>query len=271
MKLTVALFYFVCSQVHAGGIGDFATIPAGKFLMGSRSGEPSIHPRSEVQHAVTITKKFDLQTTEVTQHTWVNVMGENPSAFKKKMNCPQEHVVQENGIELCPNHPVEQVTWYEVKTFISKLNSMQSDFEYRLPTEAEWELAARAGTQTMFHFGNDHQLLGQYGFYTSNSRNQTHSVKQKLPNQYDLYDMHGNVFEWVEDGWVPSYETLDEIDPIGLSGDSSGVAKGGSFLGGGSGNPPEGWRYCRPAHREPWEKSVRFNDFGFRLVRKAKI
>ncbi len=167
----------------------FAHIPAGTFMMGSPSDEPG-RDDDEKQHEVRISKPFYLQTTELSQGQWKKVMGNNPSHFK---NCGDD----------CP---VERVSWNDAQEFISKLNQLEDTTIYRLPTEAEWEYACRAGTSTIFSFGDDEGKLGEYAWYKNNSKNRTHPVKRKESNPWGLYDMHGNVFEWVEDDWHDSYK-----------------------------------------------------------------
>ena len=113
------------------------------------------------------------------------------------------------------NRPVDQVSWNEAQTFISKLNAMEGRQLYRLPTEAEWEYAARAGSPTIYGFGNDPKQLGEYAWYRGNSGRHPHPVGQKRPNAWGLYDMLGNVWEWVQD-WDGKYPTGAVTDPKGL-------------------------------------------------------
>jgi len=187
--------------------------------------------------------------TEVTQGQWKMVMGENPSYFK---DCGDD----------CP---VEQVSWDDCQEFITKLNQMEGTTKYRLPTEAEWEYAARAGSETAFangvitETGCGHEPnLDQMGWYCGNSGNTTHPVAQKLPNAWGLYDMHGNVWEWCQD-WYGSYPSISVLDPQGPDSGSRRVIRGGS------------WdfyaRYCRSADRDfNWpDDSSSF--IGFRLAR----
>ena len=161
---------------------EMVVIPAGSFVMGSENRADEKPP-----HSVNI-RSFLIGKTEVTQKLWSHVMGSNPSKFK----------------ECGPECPVENVSWDNVHNFIRKLNQ-QTGKVYRLPSEAEWEYAARAGTTTDWSFGNEESRLGDYAWYYENSGGNPHAVGQKLPNAFGLYDMHGNVWEWTQDCWHASY------------------------------------------------------------------
>ena len=167
----------------------------------------------------------------------------NPSKFK---NCGDD----------CP---VEQVSWLDTKKFISKLNQMEGTNKYRLPTEAEWEYACRAGTETEYFFGDEVAKLGEYGWYTNNSEGQTHPGGKKKPNAWDLYDMHGNVWEWVQD-WYGDYHSNTVADPKGPDKGRSRVLRCGSwFDGAGS------LRSARRYRHDPDNPSYSF--IGFRVAR----
>ena len=159
-------------------------IPAGEFMMGS-PGTESGREDDETQHRVSITKPFYLGVTEVTQEQYQKVMGTNPSYFKG------------------PQNPVETVSWADAVEFCRKLSAMPAEktagHVYRLPTEAEWEYACRAGTTTAYSFGDDASRLGDYGWFGGNSDSKTHQVGEKKPNAWGLYDMHGGVYEWCQD------------------------------------------------------------------------
>jgi len=219
----------------------FVFVPAGSFTMGSPAGEYG-RGDDERQHQVTISKPFYLQTTEVTQGQWQQVMGNNPSYFK---HCGAD----------CP---VEQISWNDVQEFIRKLNSQEGVDRYRLPTEAQWEYAARAGTTTKFHTGNSSEALSRAGWYSGNSGSRTHPVGQKTSNAWGLYDMSGNVREWVQD-WVGNYPSGSVTDPEGPSSGSSRVGRGGSWY--------SGVRGCRSAGRYDVVPSERRFSLGFRLLR----
>jgi formylglycine-generating enzyme required for sulfatase activity len=142
-----------------------------------------------------------VQATPVTQLQWYLVMGKNPSAFAKESAADGDHMML-NDIELNASHPVEKVSWEDVQEFLRKLNAMQEDYDYRLPTEAEWEFFARAGTGTAYSFGDDPNQLGEYAHFYGNSGNRTHAVATKRPNPGGLFDVHGNVWEWVQDWYA---------------------------------------------------------------------
>jgi formylglycine-generating enzyme required for sulfatase activity len=200
------------SKNYNNSIGmEFVLIPSGSFSMGSNSGRESEKP----PHHVKISQPFYLQSTEVTQGQWKKVMGNNPSSFK----------------ECGDDCPVEQVSWDDVGEFIKKLNVMESTDQYRLPTEAEWEYACRAEKTTEFSFGDDAGYLGEYAWYDANSKETTHRVAAKKPSPWGLYDMHGNVWEWVEDDWHYWYDgsPLDGQAWIDKAMDSRRVIRGGSW------------------------------------------
>jgi formylglycine-generating enzyme required for sulfatase activity len=200
----------------------FVLIPDGSFMMGSKlSPEKTIekfggkirwYKNEHPQHEVTISEPFYLQTTQVTQVQWQTVMGANPSRFR---DCGTD----------CP---VEKVSWDEAKEFIDKLNMREITDKYRLPTEAEWEYACRAGKQSHFSFGNDYSKLSEYAWYRGNSKKQTHPVGTKKPNRWGLYDMHGNVWEWCQD-WYGEYPSGSVVDPTGPSNGKYRVQRGGSW------------------------------------------
>jgi formylglycine-generating enzyme required for sulfatase activity len=212
----------------------FVKIPAGTFLMGD--GEPI------AKHQVTLTQPFYLQVTEVTQEEWESVMGSNPSAFSG-----------------CPTCPVEGISWEEVQGYVSALEEVSTG-SYRLPTEAEWEYATRAGLDSLHFFGEyDPGELERYAWCHETQTNPgldflTHPVAQKLPNQWGLYDVLGNVYEWVQDWSDWSYYSEEpKTDP---QGPESGV------------NGRKAWRgrYCEttyPGGTEAWRGD---NKLGFRLV-----
>ncbi len=190
----------------------FVLIPAGTFMMGSPEDEEGRWDTGERLHHVTISKPFYMQITQVTQGQWKKVMGNNPSYFKGDYNLP-----------------VESVSWNDVQEFISELNSMEGVDKYRLPTEAEWEYACRTGSTTAYCFGDDPRRLGEYAWYFDNSGSETRPAGKKKPNAWGLYDMHGNVWERVQDWWG-KYPSGSVTDPEGPSSGSDRVRRGGCWV-----------------------------------------
>ena len=205
----------------------------------------------ERQHTVEITKGFWMQETEVTQAQWEAVMGSNPSHFK--------------GSSL----PVETVSWSDVEGFLEKL-SARGGGRYRLPTEAEWEYAARAGSTGPFGFvcddytiancGSSAACLEPFAWYGRNSNGTTHRVGSKRPNAWGLYDMSGNVWEWVWD-WYWEYETGTVQDPRGPRDGKYRVLRGGSW--------PNVARNLRTTDRGGYVPTGRKNSIGFRCARDS--
>jgi hypothetical protein len=227
----------------------FIYIAPGSFLMGSSEHEPG-RGSDEKQHKVTLTKGFSIQATPVTQGQWKALMGSNPSNF------PQ-------GGRNCP---VEGVNWNDCQEFIKRVNKM-GEYVCRLPTEAEWEYACRAGASTSFFngeitsklFSTRDPCLDAIGWYNGNSGKKTHPVAEKKPNAWGLFDMHGNVFEWCQD-WYGKYAEMPQIDPRGATFGPGCVVRGGSW----SSKPQN----CRSASRFYRSPNSRSNFVGFRLVRK---
>ena len=220
---------------------EFVLVEPGTFEMGSPATEPG-RDDDETLHRVTLSQPYYLGKYEVTQGQWAAVMGSNPSSFS---NCGR-------------NCPVEAVSWEDAQGFIEELNLREGVAVYRLPTEAEWEYAARRGTQTAYHFGNAANRLGEYGWYDGNSGGRTHPVGQKRPNTWGLYDMHGNVLEWVAD-WYGDYPRGSVTDPRGPSSGATRVHRGGSW--------GSNARYCRVANRGRNSPGNRYYYLGFRLAR----
>ncbi len=235
----------------------FVTIPAGNFLMGSPEAEVDRYPDEGPRYEVTVGTEFEIQTTEVTQLQWVAVMGHNPSYFRTKNFCP-ENYAEINGVQVCADHPVENVTWNKIHDFINRLNDSQQDYIYRLPSEKEWEYAARAGTATAFSFGDDAALVGKYAWHEFNSGDQTHKVASLPANAFGLYDVHGNVWEWTED----LYKFYPGSDLPTWAPDTRRTLRGGSFMG---------WpRHVRSSMRYGQTPDQFYEFFGFRLVRTRK-
>jgi formylglycine-generating enzyme required for sulfatase activity len=213
---------------------EFVLIPAGTFQMGSNAGV-----NEKPIHTVRISKPFYLGRYEVTQGQWQVVMGNNPSTIKGNAQ-----------------RPVETVSWEDVQEFIRTLNTTEGSTQYRLPTEAEWEYAARAGTTTAHSFGDNADLLGEYAWLFCNVGDATQPVGRKRPNPWGLYDMYGNVWEWVQD-WYGPYTAGTAVDPAGPSAGSNRVMRGGSFT------------YIRSALRNHYAPGDRVAGIGFRLLREV--
>ena len=223
----------------------FRLIPAGTFVMGSPTDELG-RGTDEDQYTVTLSEPYYIQTTEVTQGQWKAVMGSNPSSFTDcGLNCP-----------------VEYISWDDAQTFITILNAM-GEGSYTLPTEIQWEYAARAGSNKAFANGDISDTatdpsLDVMAWYLSNSNTTTHAVAQKQANAWGLFDMHGNVWEWCHD-WYGTYPTGSVTDRVGPSSGSNKVRRGGSF-----GSVAH---KCRSAKRYNDSPDFRWGDIGIRLLR----
>jgi formylglycine-generating enzyme required for sulfatase activity len=243
----------------------FVWIPPGSFVMGSPTNEvdrgANEGPRLDEspQTAVTISRGFWMGKYEVTQGEYLSLMNSNPSYFSTNNNYSQDL-----------NRPVEQVSWYDATNYCGQLTQRErtagriaTNAVYRLPTEAEWEYACRAGTSTRFSYGDDpgYTNLTNYAWYSDNSGFMTHPVGQKLPNPWGLYDMHGNVWEFCQD-WSATYPGGIAIDPQGPATGSFRVDRGGAW----------GWGYnfgagsCRSARRDDTLPQDWFQNLGFRVV-----
>jgi formylglycine-generating enzyme required for sulfatase activity len=258
----------------------FVLINAGRFTMGSPSSELYRYD-DEDQHGVLITRDFYLQATPVTQGQWRRVMGTNPSPFTS-----------------CGNvYPVERVNWYEALAYLNALSESEGlepyycltgcrgvlgyNYEcdevktkglecegYRLPTEAEWEYAARAGTETAYYSGENRAAwsgsdpnLERIGWYYGNSKNRSHPVACKEPNSWGLYDMLGNVCDWVWD-WYGEYPSCSVTDPEGPETGKYRVFRGGGWC--------NGAQYVRSATRLRHDPAARSIFLGLRPARTVK-
>ncbi|MBW1981984.1 MAG: SUMF1/EgtB/PvdO family nonheme iron enzyme [Deltaproteobacteria bacterium] len=246
---------------YTNSIGmKFVRIPAGSFIMGSPESEPGRNQDEGPQHLVKLSHSFYLGATEVTQRQWQEIMGANPSRFRG------------------PDLPVENVSWEDCQEFIRRLNEREHTHRYRLPTEAEWEYACRAGSSTRFcfgddmgpgarkdplrfYFGDEGGMLEAYAWYGNIARNRTHPVAQKKPNRWGLFDMHGNVAEWCAD-WYGPYKPGQQLDPRGPAQGERRVLRGGGY-GFGS------WS-VRSARRDAQPPQGHFCQWGLRLAMDAK-
>src|SRR5262249_38027127 len=189
---------------------ELILIPAGEFRMGAEDGDADEKPA----HLVRISRPFYLGKYPVTQAQWEAVMGTNPSHFTGD-----------------PSLPVEDVSWNDVQEFLRRLSEKEGGKPYRLPTEAEWEDAARAGAATAYCFGDESSQLREYAWYAKNSGGRTHPVVQLKPNAWGLYDVHGNVWEWVQDWYDAAYYWKSPVeDPKGPQEGQFKVVRGGSWF-----------------------------------------
>ena len=207
----------------------------GSFEMGSPATEQG-RLDGETHRTVSITKGFWLGKYEVTQRQWASVMRGNPSKFKN------------------PDHPVETVTWHDCEIFLRRVNAALKDMSFRLPTEAEWEYACRAGSKEPVSGSGQ---IGEMAWYEVNSDSQTHEVGRNKPNAWGFYDMHGNVLEWCSD-WYSVPAVGDAVDPKGPPSGSFKVLRGGCWF--------FSDRDCRSAYRLRREPGLRNCIFGFRLA-----
>jgi formylglycine-generating enzyme required for sulfatase activity len=194
-------------------------IEHGKFLMGVPRDEYGRLDDNELpQHEVSVSRDYYLGVHEATQAQYKTVMGENPSYFR---NSPDSNRL-----------PVENVTWHQAQEFCNRLSARPEEKSnervYRLPTEAEWEMACRGGSTTAYGFGDDRRELSNYAWYSENSNERTHPVGSKAANAFGLYDMHGNVSEWCSN-WMGKYPNSPAVDPRGPSSGKFKVIRGKSF------------------------------------------
>ena len=212
-------------------------VSGGTFTMGATSEMTEPWDDEKTTHQVTLSSYY-IGETEVTQALWKAVMGSNPSYFKGD------------------NLPVETVSWNDCQTFISKLNSLTGK-RFRLPTEAEWEFAARGGNQSRHTQYSGSSRIDDVAWYESNSDNKTHPVKTKQPNELGIYDMTGNVWEWCQD-WYGSYNSYAQTNPTGASSGSDRVGRGGCWI-----RSP---RRCRSSFRGGYAPEDSNLILGLRLV-----
>jgi formylglycine-generating enzyme required for sulfatase activity len=239
----------------------FKLIPAGEFVMGQKD-------VAEPVHRVKISRDFYMGIYQVTQREWEQVMEYNPSEFRN------------------PNLPVTNVSWYESQLFCVKLIELEPENKYRLPTEAEWEYACRAGSQTLFYFDHKKEKLDEYMWYFQNSETtqdvtvekglinkksvevsktgrMPHPVGKLRSNKFGLYDMHGNVYEWCQD-WFSDYPSKLVVDPVGEPKEKAlkcRILRGGSYLNFAG--------YGSSAHRDSKVPDYKSEGVGVRLVREV--
>jgi formylglycine-generating enzyme required for sulfatase activity len=217
-----------------GGVTmDFMLIQPGTFTMVEK----------QAAHKVTLTKPFYLGKYHVTQEQWTRVMETNPSHFQG------------------PKHPVETVSWEDCQLFVRKLGEKGTGQTFRLPTEAEWEYACRAGSTSRWCYGDAEAGLAEFGWYDLNSGGATHPVGEKKPNAWGLHDMHGNVWQWCAD-WHGDYPQGDITDPTGASTGSARATRGGEWN--------RNAYHATSAFRGKTPPAQRLKNIGLRLVLEAR-
>ena len=229
---------FQTQTITVGGVSfKMIAVEGGTFQMGSPESDAEADGDEKPWHQVTLSNYY-IGETEVTQELWEAVMGSNPSYF------------------VGPKLPVDKVSWDDCQAFIGKLNA-QTGKTFRLPTEAEWEYAARGGKKSKGYTYSGSNTIAEVAWYGKNSNNETHDVALKAPNELGIYDMSGNVGEWCQDRFG-NYGKEDEINPIGSNTGSNRVLRGGSY-----GDKEE---ICTVTARIGIAPSSNFRNVGFRLA-----
>jgi formylglycine-generating enzyme required for sulfatase activity len=229
-------------------------VPPGSFIMGAPETEPGQEAGESPVHMVTITRPFFISACPITQGQFKWVMGHNPSHFS----------IKNGGSE---DHPVETVSWHDARAFCDWLSALDTELmegqHYRVPTEAEWEYACRAGTQGAYSFGNDISALLSFGWYRDNAGGVTQATGQLRPNPWGLYDMHGNVRQWCLDFYKRKYYADSATaDPKGPRSGRYRVVRGGSWY--------NEAKFCRSAHRGRYLPDEKSRLIGFRVVCAAE-
>ena len=217
---------------------DMVRVEAGTFTMGATPEMKSPYDDEKPKHRVTLTNDYYIGKYEVTQALWKAVMGDNPSKFKGE------------------NLPVEQVSWNDCQIFIGKLNNITGK-TFRLPTEAEWEYAARGGKKSKGYRFSGSKDPYEVAWYISNSENKSHPIGSRQANELNIYDMSGNVSEWCQDTYS-KYEKTSQINPIGASNELNRVIRGGSWI-------DNGW-HCHSSDRGAQSPDWSHSSLGFRLA-----
>ena len=235
-----------------GATMDFVWVEPGTFTMGSPSSEPGRSSNEGPQHEVTITQGYWLGKYEVTQGQWESVMRVTPWSGQ-------------TNVQEAADNPAVYISWNEVQDLIGRLNAEVGQTAYRLPTEAEWEHACRAGSTTRWSFGDEEGQLGDYAWYRDNAwsvgEEYGHQVGTRLANPWGVFDMHGNVWEWVQD-WYGSYTGAAQVDPHGPATGSARVIRGEDV---------DGYSHrTRSAIRDPHSPGYRYDYVGARLLRMAE-
>jgi formylglycine-generating enzyme required for sulfatase activity len=218
----------------------FAYVPPGTFWMGSADADPGAEDWEKPRRPVTLSRPFFIAAREVTQGEWANAMGEYRGQARGE------------------DYPAEGISWDDAQAFLERLNGMEGNGTYRLPTEAEWERAARAGTDSVYFCGDDSRALGRYAWLKDNAGGVSHPVGLKEPNPWGLYDVLGNVWEWTADYFGDFYPDNAETDPKGPESGWGRVTRGGSWL--------NDARFLRSAARAGTGQGERRDGVGLRLV-----
>ena len=234
---------------------NWVQLKPGAFTLGSPSQDADRGSDESPPTQVTITQGFWMHRHEVTQGEYLALMRTNPAAFTGDLNRPVERVSWQEAVNYCVKLTVQE----------QQAGRLPRGYVYRLPTEAEWEYACRAGATTRFGYGDDPQYsaLGQYAWSAANGGDKTHPVAHKKPNAWGLYDLHGNVWEWCLDWYAPSYPGGKAADPTGAKSGLKRVVRGGCW------NNPAA--VCRAANRNAYPPGRRSNGVGFRVVLAPNI
>jgi formylglycine-generating enzyme required for sulfatase activity len=225
---------------------EMVRISSGQLMLGS-----PVHEIGRKDHESPVSQvqvpNFYMAKFTITQEQWMAIAGSNPSTFRENLQAP-----------------VENISWIEAQEFCRKLSARSLyKYNYRLPSESEWEYACRAGTNTAYHFGDSPAQLADYAWFSDNANKRSHPIGQKVPNPWGLYEMHGGIWEWCEDIWHDSFNGAPADGKAWIDDHSlkRRVRKGGSWN-----NEP---RLCRAASRDWHWQSDRYNDIGFRVVISA--
>jgi formylglycine-generating enzyme required for sulfatase activity len=241
-KIALALLILLCPShlladgfVNSQGI-EFVLIEPGTFFMGTDEGKAEEGPR----HQVTLTEPFYISSCEISQNIYEKLIQVNPSRFENN------------------SAPADNISWADAFEFIVMLNGLENTSGYKLPSEAQWEYAARANSDTLTFLG-ENTNLEEYAWFSENSQNSTHAVKGKLPNPFGLYDIYGNVWEWVEDWYNPLYYAQSEKnDPKGPRSGLEKIVRGGAFF--------NSRHILNSVSRYSINPTLRYNSVGFRVV-----
>ena len=243
---------------------EFVLIPSGSFFMGAADNATDVGNNEKPRHFVNISRPFYLSKYEVTQKQWEEVMGRNPFSMERSYPGRWDFLISQPG-KFIANEKPATVSWEDSQAFIKRLNEIEGYNRYRLSTEAEWEYACRAGTNTAYSFGNNAEQLGYYAWYGEDfNTGSIHPVGKKEPNPWGLYDMHGNVWEWVQDWFAHDYYSISpNTDPQGPERGTEKVVRGGSWH-----STASGWH---SSFRKSYPPDYRGISIGFRLVALPSI